>query len=181
MGRNKLLLELEGETLVRRAARAALEAGLDPVVVVLGHEAERIRAELDGLPCRAVFNPEHALGAGASLRCGVHQVSGAGAFVLALADMPFVTAAMLAALVARYREGGAPLVTSRYGEEDAPPHLFARALFGEILAGEDERCARQVVRRHAAEAEVAAWPESALQDVDVAADYEQVRALLSRP
>ena len=49
MGRNKMLLELEGEPLVRRAARRALEAGLTPVVVVLGHEADRARAALAGL------------------------------------------------------------------------------------------------------------------------------------
>src|SRR5262245_63441428 len=46
MGHNKLLLELGGETVVHRAARNAIEAGLDPVVVVLGHEAERVQAEL---------------------------------------------------------------------------------------------------------------------------------------
>ena len=42
MGQNKLLLALEGETLVRRAVRAAAGAGLDPVIVVLGHQAERL-------------------------------------------------------------------------------------------------------------------------------------------
>ena len=45
-GRNKMLLQLEGESLLRRAARRALAAGLSPVVVVLGHEADRARAEL---------------------------------------------------------------------------------------------------------------------------------------
>jgi CTP:molybdopterin cytidylyltransferase MocA len=59
MGRNKLLLEVEGETLVRRAVRAAAGAGLGRVVVVLGHDQARVRAQLDGLPCemydRALF------------------------------------------------------------------------------------------------------------------------------
>jgi molybdenum cofactor cytidylyltransferase len=42
--------------------RAALEAGLDPVLVVLGHEAERVREAIAGLDCRAVLNPDHAQG-----------------------------------------------------------------------------------------------------------------------
>ena len=46
LGRNKLFIELEGESLLRRAVRRVSEAGLDPVVVVLGHEAERARQEL---------------------------------------------------------------------------------------------------------------------------------------
>src|SRR5881628_4179101 len=57
MGKNKMLLELEGEAVVRRAARRALAAGLSPVVVVLGHEATRAQAELAGLACEFVVNP----------------------------------------------------------------------------------------------------------------------------
>src|SRR5260370_9726662 len=58
MGRNKMLLELEGESLVRRAARRALAAALAPVVVVLGHEADRVRAALEGLPLDVPVNPD---------------------------------------------------------------------------------------------------------------------------
>src|SRR5260370_38885438 len=58
MGRNKMLLELEGESLVRRAARRALAAALGPVVVVLGHEPDRVRAPLEGLPLDLAGNPD---------------------------------------------------------------------------------------------------------------------------
>src|SRR5256885_9157549 len=57
-GRNKMLLQLEGESLLRRAARRALAAGLSPVIVVLGHEADKARAELQGLSCESVVNPD---------------------------------------------------------------------------------------------------------------------------
>src|SRR5260370_13529613 len=74
MGRNKLLFELAGETLLRRAVRAALGGGLSPVLVVLGHEAERARRELDGLECRSVGNPNYAQGIGSSLHAGAAPV-----------------------------------------------------------------------------------------------------------
>jgi len=180
MGRNKLLLDLGGETLVRRAVRAAVGAGVDQVVVVLGHEEPRVRAELYGLPCSPVVNPDHAEGAGTSVRTGVRQVAaGTGAIVVVLADMPFVTAEMIATLVTRYRETGAPLVASHYGDVQAPPTLYDRALFEELLQIPGERCAKQVVRRHESEAAVVSWPESALRDIDVPADYEGVRAELA--
>jgi len=67
MGRNKLLLELDGEPLVRRAARRALEAGLDPLLVVVGHEAAAVRAALSGLGCRFVDNPEWRRGQTSSI------------------------------------------------------------------------------------------------------------------
>lgn len=175
MGRNKLLLELDGETLVRRAVRAASEAGLDSVIVVLGHEAARVRPQLEGLACRAIVNPDHARGFDTSLHAGVRQAADADAIVVVLADMPHVTAAMIATLLERYRATRAPLVVSHYGDVQAPPTLFDRRLFGELLATPGERCAKQVVGRHRHEAVVVDWPEGARRDIDVPADYDRVR------
>ncbi len=180
MGRNKLLLDLGGETLVRRAVQAAIGGAVDDVVVVLGHDEARVRAELAGLPCTAILNPDHAEGAGTSVRTGVrHVAADAQAVVVVLADMPFVTAEMIATLVHRYRDTRPPLVASHYGEVQAPPTLYDRALFGELLQIPGERCAKQVVRRHEQEAVVVAWPESALRDIDLPADYEGARAELA--
>jgi molybdenum cofactor cytidylyltransferase len=180
MGRNKLLLELAGETLVRRAARAAVEAGVDEVVIVLGHEEPRLRAELAGLPCRAVVNPDHAAGPGTSLRAGVREVAGgADAIVIVLADMPFVTGEMIATLVRRHRETAAPLVASHYGGVQAPPTLYERALFRELLSIPDERGAKEVVRRHEGEVVVVRWPARAGRDIDAPGDYEGARIELA--
>lgn len=180
MGRNKLLLELGGEALVRRAVRAAVGGGVDEVVVVLGHQEPEVRAELLGLPCTFVLNPDHAEGAGTSVRTGVRQVAAdTDAIVVMLADMPFVTAEMIATLAQRYRDTRPPLVASHYGDVQAPPTLYDRALFEELLNIPGERCAKQVVRRHESEAVVVAWPESALRDIDLPADYEGARAELA--
>ena len=181
MGRNKLLLDLGGESVVRRSVRCVLEAGLDPVLVVLGHEADRVRAELAGLPCVPVVNLAHARGMNTSLGAGIAAVpSGAIAAVVALPDMPLVTPAMVAELVRRYRGGTAPLVVSRYGETLAPPMLYDRALFGELTGLEGDGCGKRAARRHRAEAVVLPWPEAALADLDEEADYERVRAELRR-
>jgi molybdenum cofactor cytidylyltransferase len=181
MGRNKLLLDWGGETLVRRAVRAAAGAGVDEVIVVLGHDASRVHAELEGLPCSPVLNPDHAEGAGTSVRTGVRHVSAeVDALVVVLADMPFVTAEMIGTLVRRYRETGAPLVVSHYGDVQAPPTLYDRALFAELLAIPGERCAKQVVRRHEGEAVVVDWPDEALRDIDAPADYDDAVAARSR-
>ena len=177
MGRNKLFFELDGETLLRRIVRRAIDAGLDPVLVVVGHEGERARTELAGLPCTPVDNPDHAFGINRSLRTGISYLpERARAAVVMLADMPFVTSRMVASLVARYRESTAPLVISAYGDVNAPPMLYDRALFPELQRMEGEGCGRQVVRRHRHEAVALSWPSAALQDIDVPEDYERIRA-----
>ena len=86
--------------------------------------------------------------------------------------MPFVTAAMMRTVAERFHQTGAPLVLSRYGGDTiAPPLLYARRLFGELLQV-DRRCGRAVARRHRAEAVVVDWPAAALRDLDVPDDYD---------
>jgi molybdenum cofactor cytidylyltransferase len=177
MGRNKLLLRLEGEAVVRKAARRALDAGLDPVIVVLGHDSEIVALELEGLPVRIVVNRDHAEGIHTSRRAGLAAVpSVAGAAVVLLADMPFVTEQMLATLVARYRDSDALLVTSDYAGETAPPNLYDRELFAEIAGQKGEGRAEGVARRHGIAALAVAWPAFALADLDLPEDYERASA-----
>ena len=98
--RNKLLAEIEGVPMVRRAAIAMLEGGIRDLVVVTGHEPERIAAALDGLDVRLVDNPDFAAGQAGSVAAGVtalpETVSGA---LISLADMPFIAAELVAEMI----------------------------------------------------------------------------------
>jgi molybdenum cofactor cytidylyltransferase len=177
MGSNKMLFELEGESVLRRAARRALAAGLSPLVVVLGHQADLAKRELDGLPCQWVLNPLYEQGINSSLKAGVRAVQdlGAKSAMVMLADMPYVTTEMITSMLSRFRASTAPLAISDYAGVNAPPMVYDQSLFAELLAMEGEGCGRQVVKRHKPEAEVLPWPESALQDLDVSEDYERVK------
>jgi molybdenum cofactor cytidylyltransferase len=178
LGTNKLLIELGGETIVRRTARRALEAGLSPVVVVLGFEADRVREALQELEVVPVVNLGYAGGMQGSLQVGIGQVpEDCEAAVVILADMPLVTSAMSAGLVARFQSGTEPLVISLYGHVQAPPTLYGRALFPALhAAGEG---GRQVVRAHRDEAAAMKWPPASLADVDRPEDVERLRSLVT--
>ncbi len=179
MGRNKLLLDLEGEPLVRRAARRALEAGLDPLLVVLGHEAEEVREALAGLACRFVVNLDWRDGQSTSVSVGAAAVPpGAEAAVVLLADMPFVDAEAIRAVTARWRETGAPLVSCRYGAVPAPPTLYCRPLLAELQGGSGEGRGREVVKRHAGSAAWVDRPVATLADVDLPEDLDAAREAL---
>jgi molybdenum cofactor cytidylyltransferase len=179
MGENKLLLRLEGETMLARVVRRAVAAGLDPVIVVLGHEAARVAAHLEGLPCGTVVNPDYARGINSSARAGIATVPPAArAAVVLLADMPLVTDRMIATVVARYRQSDAPLVISEFGGVQAPPTLYDRSLFAELGGPAGEGSGKRVVRRHRAEAAVVDLPAAALVDLDRPEDYERIKAEL---
>jgi molybdenum cofactor cytidylyltransferase len=176
MGRNKLLLDVGGEPLVRRAVRTAVGAGLSPVIVVLGHEAADVEKAIGDTTHRAVFNERYAESPRLSLQCGIRSVPEecAGAVVL-LGDMPFVTKEMLREISLKGREGaGVSLVVSRYGDVQAPPTFYSSSLFEEI-SGLSSGCGKKVVERHLADAAVLSWPPELLADLDVADDYDRVK------
>jgi molybdenum cofactor cytidylyltransferase len=178
MGENKLLLEIGGEPLVARTTRRALAGGLDPLVVVVGHEAAHVRAALAGVDCRVVVNPDFLSGQPSSVAAGIAALPDeAAAAMILLADMPLVSAAMVRGLVERRRESGARLAVSRYGYVQAPPALYDRSLFGELSRMTDGRCGREVIARHRDEAEFVVWPAERLADLDTPSDLARVRAL----
>ncbi len=175
MGRNKMLLELEGEPLVRRAARRALAAGLSPVVVVLGHEADRARAALADLAVLIALNPDFAGPTSGSLHAALDLLGeDVGAAVVLLGDMVHVSEAALAELMRRARSSDAPLVVSRYGDVTAPPLLFRDTLFPELLAWTGEGCGKTVVQRHRERATFLDWPADRLADVDTPDDFQRL-------
>jgi molybdenum cofactor cytidylyltransferase len=180
MGRNKLLLELGGESLLRRVVNRAVAADLEPVIVVLGFEADRALRALAGLPFQAVLNEHYQHGLNASLRAGLRAVppTSAAALVM-LADMPHVTTDMLDGLVRRYRTTDARLVISNYEGVDAPPVLYDRSLFAELEAVRGSDGGKGVIQRHRSEAVTVSWPAVALSDLDVPEDYDRARARLS--
>lgn len=178
MGTNKMLLPFGDESVLRGAVRRALDGGLTPVLVVLGADAERAAAELDGLPCRTVMNPLYEKGITSSLHAGLAALPETiDAAMVLLADMPFVTPDMIAGMIRRYQSTRAPLVISDYEGVNAPPMLYDRRLFAELAATPGERCGRQVVERHRGEAEVLQWSAAALADLDVPDDYDRLAGI----
>lgn len=175
MGENKLLLMLEGEPLVRRACRRALLAGVDPLIVVLGHEASRVQHELAGLNCACVRVPRSGGDMSESLHHGLRNLpADMAAVIVMLADMVHVTEKMVRSLVQAAPESRAPLIVSRYGNTPAPPALFRRTLFDELLASTGEGCGRSVIERHRDAAHWIDWPVTALADVDTPQQFAQL-------
>lgn len=182
MGRNKMLEEVDGEALVRRATSRALQALLSPVVVVLGREAERVRLAVADLPCRFVVNPHFHGPTSGSLHLGLRSLPpDVDAAVVLLGDMPAVTGPMLRALAEAACSGDAPVVASRYGGVTAPPLLFRRSVFGDVLRCSGEGCGKRVVQRYQRSAVFLDWPAAALTDVDTPEDLARVRAVAGGP
>lgn len=129
--RNKLLIDLGGEIMVRRVARALADAHPASIIAVTGHEHEKVGQSLEGLPVILVHNPDFAGGMSTSLRAGLHALppTAKGALV-ALGDMPALTARDYGLLLEAFRrEGADAIVRAAYDGHPGNPVILPRNLF----------------------------------------------------
>ncbi len=172
MGANKLLLTVNGEPMIRRACQRALKAGLDPVIVVVNAQGAPVREALRGLNCEYATVTAGNGVMSASLHAGLAAVpDDAAAAMIILPDMIHVTVQMLAQMRTRAADSDAPLAVSSYEGTLAPPMLFRRGLFAELLAVAGDGAGRTVVTRHLDAACVLGWPAQLLADIDTPDDY----------
>ena len=148
-GMPKALIRYPDRLLVQHAADTLRGAGVAEVVVVLGAQAERVRAAAPDLP-PTVVNPRWASGLGSSLRTGLAALTGTGAdaAVVLLVDMPGVTAEAVRRVVAF----AAPeaLVTGGYGGRRGHPVLLGREHWaGVASSATGDFGARDYLRAHA--------------------------------
>lgn len=146
LGRPKQLLELDGEALVRRAARLGLEAGFAPMVVVVGSSAEAVQSALEGLPVQCVVNAEWQEGMAASIRAGLGAVPAGSSGVLLLAcDQPALARGILEAFRAIHQRWPARTLAAAYGGGLGIPALFPRSRFAGLLGLRGDRGAKALL------------------------------------
>lgn len=177
MGSPKQALQFEGKSLLRRTALAAIQAACDPVVVVTGAYEELCRRELDQLDVREAFNPEWETGMASSVRAGIGGLVGfepdVAAAVLLLCDQPHVTSEVISSLIAAHQDTGRPVIASEYGGSFGVPALFSRKLFAELTGLEGMSGAKEIIKRHVAEAHFLPFPEGEV-DVDTPHDFSSL-------
>ena len=147
-GRHKLLAEFEGEPLVRRSARIALEAGAGEVIVVTGHRADEIAGSLMGLEVTCIDNPDYASGMASSLKAGFAAANAGGAdgVLVMLADMPGVSVADLHALVSAFRSSsGRSIVRAVADGKRGNPVILPRPTFEAVKSLEGDIGARPII------------------------------------
>jgi molybdenum cofactor cytidylyltransferase len=180
---NKMLAEIGGKPLVRIAAEQAVASLAQPVIVVTGHEREKVEAALKGLPVRLVHNPDFSEGLGTSLRTGIAAVpEQADAAIVCLGDMPQVDAGLINRLIAAFDpERGALVVVPSIEGRRGNPVVWSRRFFHDLMAIQGDIGARHLIGTYAeAVVEVPVGGEAALTDVDTPESLSAVKAEIER-
>jgi molybdenum cofactor cytidylyltransferase len=177
MGVPKQLLQFRGETMLRRAARIALEAGCQPVVVVTGADAAAAREAVRGLEVCEVENQQWESGMSSSVRLGVEALVTANpdlaAVVLMVCDQPFVATEIIARLVRAHRKTNCSIVASRYGRSYGVPALFSRVHFPELLKLKGAGGAKKIIQKHLRKVQLLPFPKGKI-DIDTRDDLARL-------
>ena len=177
-GPNKLLEEIRGKAIVRRVAESVASSRAAPVVVVTGHEGDRVEAALGGIDVKRVHNPDFAAGLSTSLKAGLASLpADADAVAVVLGDMPDVSAALIDRLIAAIdpARGALIAVPTREGRRGNPV-VWSRRFFDDLARIEGDTGARHLIVQHnEAVVEVPVEDEAAFHDIDTPEALQRAR------
>ncbi|HKV58296.1 MAG TPA: nucleotidyltransferase family protein [Ktedonobacteraceae bacterium] len=161
-GRHKLLLPLHDRPVLAHVLDAILASQARPVVLLLGHQAEQVRAHIASYVSHPdlgiIENPDYLQGMSTSMRLGIqtllshgytkHKGEDIDSALILLGDQPLITAQDIDALIATYRTTGKRIIAPTYEGKRGNPILFDASLFPELLEVTGDEGGRRVLERH---------------------------------
>ena len=180
MGSQKMLLPYGSTTVIAHIADQLLESAVHEIIVIVGHEGDRVAAELSGRAVSVVSNPDYTTGMLSSVRCGLRALPAACRTVLvALGDQPGITSALVNALVSAYEKSEKAILVPLYQGRRGHPLLFAKSYRDEIQTHYDDVGLRGLLRAYPDEVlEEKVDTAAVLSDMDYPEDYRRELAAL---
>jgi len=177
MGRPKALLPIEGQTFIEKIVGALKQSTVGKVIVVLGHNAEEMRARIAHLPAEILVNSNYKSGQLSSLQTAVRRLESEAdcdALLVHLVDHPYIDPALVDEMIRRFYESKKLIVVPCRQGRRGHPVIFARELFAELLDAPLDQGAKAVVNAHRDETlEIETDQEGIAVDIDTPDLYRQ--------
>ena len=177
---NKLLLPVAGEALLIKLIKSVCDSDVGQVIVVIGHEAEKIRRKLNNFPLSFVYNPNFSEGMTTSIKFGVKEVSpDSDGFLICLADMPFINTSEISKLIHAYVQNRIKkkrlIVVPVFQGQRGNPVLFSSEFRNDILEHKKESGCKEVIMNNSESVkEIEMDDDNMLLDVDNLDDYQRL-------
>ena len=176
---NKLLLRLGGETLLVKLVKAVCASDVSQVLVVIGHEAEQIKLELNDFPLRFVHNSNFSNGMTTSIKSGINEVSqNSEGFLIFLADMPYINTSEINKLIHAFVQNRIKekklIVVPVFQGQRGNPGLFSSEFRNDILDHNKDFGCKGVVKNNSESVlEIKMVNDNILIDVDTLEDFKR--------
>jgi len=175
--KNKLLLPIRGEVLISNFVKSVCASNVDEVVVVVGHEAEKIEDVLQGQPVRFVENLRYMEGMTSSIQTGIQSASAESeGLLICLADQPLIETPDFNRLIHEFTDlfdsKSSLIIVPVFKGQSGNPVLFSRQFRDIILQHTGEGCRDIVLKHPECVREVEMGNDNVLHDVDTPEDYK---------
>ncbi|ADL12021.1 molybdenum cofactor cytidylyltransferase [Acetohalobium arabaticum] len=176
LGKTKQLLSIGEQTIIERVIDNLLAVDLDEVVVVVGHEAPKVKKVLNNRDIKISYNPDYRSGQSTSLIRGLQSINNKCSGILcALGDQPLVKAKTLNRLIVEFKRGQDLIVVPEYKEQRGNPVIFDSQLKPEMLKLEGDQGARTLIKKyHVQSKRVRVSDRGVVFDIDTKVDYHQL-------
>jgi molybdenum cofactor cytidylyltransferase len=186
LGRNKLLLSFRGKSVISCAIDTLLDSAVDEIIVILGHEADQVRAAIGEKRVRFVENRDYQEGLGSSVRAGFAAISvQTTAVMIYLADQPLLESGEVNSLIRLFAEAdkaNKSIVVPFFRGQRGNPVIVNSSYRASVLAATGETGCRRVIKQHpdqvlAAEMET----DHVVRDIDTMEAYDRLLADSGQP
>lgn len=177
MGRPKALLPIEGQNFIERIVGALTQSQAGRIVVVLGHNADEMRRQIEHLSIDIVINTEYKNGQLSSLQAAIRHIekeNRCDGMLVHLVDHPYIDRRLVDLMIQRFYETKKLIVVPRHQQKRGHPVIFSRALFEELLSAPADQGAKAVVNAHRQETLEIEWQDEGITlDIDTPELYRR--------
>jgi molybdenum cofactor cytidylyltransferase len=176
LGFNKLTVTIDGETVIRRSVKPFIMESIYELIVVTGHNHQKIKKELEGLGVSLINNPHYREGMSTSVKAVIPFLEDADALFFHLGDKPFITANSIKAILNQHRSSKARIIAPLYEGKTGHPVLIDAALLrAEIGMIHGDSGLREVIEKYRRDVVFIEGDDGNLFDIDTIEAIDQLR------
>jgi molybdenum cofactor cytidylyltransferase len=177
LGEPKQQLLYIGRTLLQHAVDAAVESKGEPIIVVLGANAEVIKNDITNQGVTIIHNKDWEEGMASSIRAGITELQKLSPdiddAILMLCDQPFVNVALLNNLMLNKQQTSTPIIACAYNNTVGPPALFDKTYFNALLSLKGQEGAKKLLMKYRDKVFTIPFDKGAI-DIDTVEDYAKI-------
>ena len=177
LGSPKQLLLLDKDSMLNRLIKMVQKAVDFPIYLVLGSNAEKIKAQLPNVSLNIVENTEWQEGMGSSIRIGVQAVIDSAnkhdGVIILVCDQPYLSESSIKDLIALQAINNTAIAASFYANIAGTPALFHQSVFSDLLALKGDQGAKRIIQERDQELAKLQFEKGVL-DIDTPEDYQQL-------
>jgi molybdenum cofactor cytidylyltransferase len=175
LGKPKQLLKYKGKTLLEHSLQIAIETKLQPIVTVLGANADLLKKSIEPSNTEIVINQAWSEGMASSIRCGMEELirinPTIAGIIIMVCDQPYVTVKLLTDLVEKHEHSSKPIIASSYKNNIGTPALFDKTIFALLLSLKGDSGAKKIMKSNPDWVEKVNFPFGEI-DIDTTGDYD---------